>query len=37
MRKNNGIFVASWSFEKLNFFPITYQKFGIITLLLGKF
>ena len=26
MRKINGIFVVSWSFEKLDFFPITYPK-----------
>ena len=26
MRKTNGIFVVQWSFEKLDFFPITYQK-----------
>ena len=26
MRKSNGIFVVKWSFEKLDFFAITYQK-----------
>ena len=26
MRKTNEIFVVSWNFEKLDFFPITYQK-----------
>ena len=26
MRKTDGIFVVNWSFEKLDFFPTTYQK-----------
>ena len=37
MRKTNGIFVVLWSFEKLDFFPMTYQKSGFITLILSKF
>ena len=37
MRKTNGIFVVKWSFEKLDFFPITYQKSGFMTLILSKF
>ena len=27
MRKTNGSFVFNWSFEKLDFFPITYQTY----------
>ena len=37
MRKTNGIFVVLGSFENFDFFSITYQKGGVITLKIGKF
>ena len=37
MRKTNGIFVVFWNFENFDFFSISYQKNGIITLIIGKF